>query len=132
MSLNRCGIELPQNTGDISCPSSVPVLRPKTIESQLNAAAAIFLKKELYIDQAKRLVVLPKVCEVYRGDFGSDALSCLRFCIGGLDEGTASTIRVMMIDESSLVIRYQHASEQYHMSLKLREENNDSQKSGGV
>jgi hypothetical protein len=42
--------------------------------------------------------------------------------MGGLDEGTASTIRVMMMDESNLVIRYQHTVEQYHISLKLREE----------
>jgi hypothetical protein len=98
------------------------VLRPKDVELQLNAAAAVFLKQELIIDTKRRLVILPKVCEIYRNDFGQDYLACLKFCMGGLDEGTASTIRVMMMDESNLVIRYQHTVEQYHISLKLREE----------
>ena len=66
-------------------------------------------------------MILPKVCEVYKPDFGPDSLSCLKFCMGGLDEGTASTIRVMMMDgESNLTIRYQHTAEQYHISLRLR------------
>ena len=110
-----------QNTGDIACPSTVPVLRATEVEHQLNSAAAIFLKHQLFIDTNKHLVVLPKVCEVYKNDFGADSLSCLRFCMGGLDESTASTIRVMMMDESSLAIRYQHTSEHYHTCLTLRE-----------
>jgi hypothetical protein len=87
---------------------------------QLNTAAKIFLRQELEIDIKRRLVVLPKICEIYKNDFGQDSLACLKFCMGGLDEGTASTIRVMMMDESNLVIRYQHTSESYHSALKLK------------
>jgi hypothetical protein len=110
------------NTGDTACLATVPVLRPSEVEKQLNAAAAHFLKKELYIDVARRTVVLPKVCEIYRTDFGDSSISCLRFCLGGLDEGLASGIRVMMMDEASLVIRYQHTAEQYLTYLRLRED----------
>ena len=99
----------------------MPVLRADEVEQQLNDAAAVFLKKQLHVDTSRRLVVLPKVCEVYKNDFGSDSLSCLKFCMGGLDEGTASTIRVMMMDESGLAIRYQHTAEQYHSHLTLRD-----------
>jgi hypothetical protein len=92
------------------------------VEHQLNAAAAIFLQQELIIETRKRVIILPKVCEIYKSDFGGDSLSCLKFCIGGLDEGTASTIRVMMMDISNLVIKYQHTADQYHTYLKFRED----------
>ena len=99
----------------------MPVLRAEEVEQQLNEAAAIFLKKQLYVDTARRAVVLPKVCEVYKNDFGPDSLSIIKFCLGGLDEGTASTIRLMMADESTMTIRYQHTAEQYHACLNLRD-----------
>ena len=110
------------NTGDVACPRSIPILQPRIVEDQLNEAAAIFLQKELMIDSKRGLVVLPKICEVYKNDFGGDAPSCLKFCMGGLDEGAASTIRVMTMDASSLAIRYSPLSEQYHTSLTLRAE----------
>lgn len=105
----------------MSCPSTVPVLRASELDAQLNKAAAVFLKQELEIDIKRRLVILPKICEIYKNDFGESSLAILKFCMGGLDEGTASTIRVMMMDENNLVIRYQHTSEAYHSALKMRE-----------
>jgi hypothetical protein len=110
------------NTGDVACPRDVPVLRPIIVEHQLNEAATIFLQQELEIDPKKSVIILPKICEIYKSDFGGDPLACLNFCMGGLDEGTASTIRVMMMDMSNLTIRYQHTSDQYHTSLRLRDE----------
>jgi hypothetical protein len=98
------------------------VLRPADVESQLNDACAIFLKKELVVDPKRRHVILPKIFEVYKGDFGDSSLGCLRFCLGGLDDATASTIRVMMMDESTLVTRYQHTAEMYLSALTLRDD----------
>ena len=121
LSTDRFSLHIVQNTGDIACPSSVPVLRAEEVEQQLNEAAACFLKKQLLVDTARRVVVLPKVCDVYKNDFGADSLSCLKFCMGGLDEGTANKIRVMITDESTLTIRYQHTAEQYHSCLNLRD-----------
>lgn len=110
-----------QNTGDTACPQTVPILRPSDLEDQLNVVAAAFLKKELVIDTRRRLVLLPKVCEIYKHDFGSDSLACLKFCMQQLDEGAVSTIRAI-IGESHLVIRYQHISESYHSLLKYRDD----------
>ena len=97
-------------------------MRAQDVEHQLNAACSVFLKQELEIDIKRRLVILPKICEVYKRDFGHDSMACLRFCMGGLDEGTASTIRVMMMDESSLVIRYRHSADSYHSCLRLQKD----------
>lgn len=100
----------------------MPVLRPADVETQLNDACAIFLKKELIVDRTRRHVILPKIFEVYKGDFGDSSLGCLRFCMGGLDDSTASTIRVMMMDEATLVTRYQHTAELYLSALSLRDD----------
>jgi Protein of unknown function, DUF547 len=113
------------NTGDLACPRDIPILRPNIIEDQLNEAASIFLRKELVIDPRKKIILLPKICEVYKHDFGNDGVSCLKFCIGGLEEVVASTIRVMMMDPSSLSIRYRPTADQYHTSLTLREDRID-------
>lgn len=110
------------NTGDVACPRHVPVLRPDKVEEQLNHAAELFLQGELTIDPKRRTVILPKICEVYKSDFGGDSTACLKFCMGGLDEGVASTIRLMSIDMGNITIRYKPTSEQYHASLKLKEE----------
>lgn len=110
------------NTGDVACPRDIPILRPRIVEQQLNVAASIFLRQELEIDPKRSFIILPKICEVFKYDFGGDPISCLKFCMGGLDEGTASTIRVMMMDMGNLMIRYQPSSDQYHTSLNLRDE----------
>jgi hypothetical protein len=89
------------------------------VDSQLSLAAGLFLKKELYIDVRSNAVILPKLCEVYKYDFGGDSTACLRFCLDEVDEDTAATIRAMM-DSSNVAIRYQHNSEHYHSCLQLR------------
>lgn len=113
------------NCGDVACPRTVPVLRSPILDDQLTEASAIFLQQQVEIDPKRSHIILPKVCEVYKNDFGGDSLSCLKFCIGGLDDSTAAKIRVMMMDQSSLVIRFRPASEQYHTSLMLREDISD-------
>ena len=109
-----------QNTGDIACPQTVPVLRSDDVENQLNTSAEVFLKQQLTFDSKKRVVVLPKVMEVFKADFGHDSAACLRFCLGGLDEATANSIRAMMKDDLS--IRYQHTADSYYSALKYRED----------
>ena len=99
----------------------MPVLRPDDVETQLNTSAEEFLKQQLTFDSKKRLIVLPKVCEVYKPDFGHDSTACVRFCLGGLDEATANTIRTMM-KKDDLSIRYQHTADSYHSALKYRED----------
>jgi hypothetical protein len=112
------------NTGDVACPQSVPVLRPQTVDEQLNAACAVFFaNKQLVVDSKRRTVTLPKVCEVFRYDFGpGDSLSTLKFCVGGMDEDTAIITRMLLVDEHNLTVKFQHTSDQYHASLRLRKD----------
>ncbi|KAL3932921.1 MAG: hypothetical protein SGARI_003833 [Bacillariaceae sp.] len=109
------------NTGDAACPASVPVMTPRLMEEQLNAVSAAFMdNNQLVIDTRRHTVTLPKVCEVYRNDFGHDSLSILRCCVSVMDEDSANFVRVLLMDEKSLVIKFQHTPDQYHSTLKLR------------
>lgn len=73
----------------------------------------------MQVDMKRSTVVLPKVCEVFRNDFGpGDSLSVLKFCVASMEAEAASKVRLMLIDEHKLVVKYQHTSEQYHASLK--------------
>ena len=102
------------NTGDTSCPISIPVLQTETLDDQLNTATTAFIQKEVDIDKAKGTVVLPKICDVYRYEFGNgDNSSCLNFCLKFLDEEDQRAVRELKEN-----IKFQPCSEQYHLYLK--------------
>jgi len=110
-----------QNTGDVSCPKEVPILRPETVDEQLSAAAVLFLETQLTVDVIRRCVLLPKICEVYRNDFENDANSCLYFCSRYLEQATVNALKRMLREETTLTIKYRNSADQYHTRLSLRE-----------
>ena len=107
-----------KNTSDSACPRSVPILKPRDLDQQLRTATAMFLKKELIAEARLNHILLPKVCEVYKYDFGNDASSCLEYCLGQVDEETASAILAVM-ESNQATLRYQHSSNLYHPCLQL-------------
>jgi len=52
------------NTGNLSHPPEVPVLKPDSLEEQLSVITRLYLNKHVKIDQSRRTVTLPKVCDV--------------------------------------------------------------------
>ena len=112
------------NTGDLSCPRGVPVLRSDRLEEQVADHAASFLRKNVSVDTTKKLILLPRVCEVYRNDFSSEtssgtAMSCLRFCLPYLDDPISTKIQEMLReeDEESVAIRFHQSADQYRSML---------------
>ena len=110
------------STADVACPASIPVLSHRYVEQQLNVACVDFLcNNQLVVDSKRRIVTLPKVCEIHRNDFGNgEFLSILKFCRDEMDNELGKTIRAVMEGEKNLTIKFQHTQEQYHSSLKLR------------
>lgn len=106
----------------------MPVLRPESLDDQLNIAAITFLDKQLEVDVVRRLVLLPKVCEIYKNDFENEAPGCLHYCSRFLDATTVNSLKKMLReDPSALSIKYQPSSEQYHTKLVLREEEDEEE-----
>uniref|UniRef100_A0A7S4EP11 DUF547 domain-containing protein n=1 Tax=Pseudo-nitzschia australis TaxID=44445 RepID=A0A7S4EP11_9STRA len=112
------------NTADVACPASVSVLSHRYIEQQLNAACVdFFANNQLVVDTKRRIVTVPKVCEIHRNDFGSgELLNILNICIDEMDNDLGNAIRAVVEKkgEKGLTIRFQHSQEQYHSSLKLK------------
>lgn len=112
------------NTGDVACPKAVHVLRPEDLEEQLNVAASEYIRRNVKIDESKRVILVPKVCEVFRHDFGFEgtntAIACLQYCIGFMEDSMASKVQDLLQDSPSASIKFQHASENYHTYLRLK------------
>ena len=111
------------NTGDTSFPRKIPVLSPNTLEKQLSEAASVFCSRNLTLDESKRTIYVPKVCEVFKGDFSPDSSSgsnqdCLKYCLGFIDDSLATSIQSMLQDTSPVYIKFQPSSEQYHSTLQ--------------
>lgn len=122
LGFTDCRVHFLLNTGDTACPASVPVLSPETVDQQLKESCAAFMdNNQLVVDTRRRTVTLPKVCEVYKHDFGGgDFLPILKFCVEGMDEDTRNFVRLLLTDEKNLIIKFQHTTDQYHSSLRLR------------
>jgi hypothetical protein len=71
-ALTRCDfrINFALTTGSVSAPPFVTVFRAGPgLEAQLDRASVRYLDYTLKLDSKKRMIVLPKVCDVYRRDF---------------------------------------------------------------
>jgi len=109
------------NQGDTSSLPTVPVLNPEVMEEQLNAATSAFLSRQVTVDVSKRVILVPKICDVYRKDFGEgDPYDCVSFCLQYLDEATQEKIIELFTDETNAPsIRYRSSSDHFQSNLQL-------------
>lgn len=83
------------NSGDTSKPSHVPIMTTHNFEDNLNHYSKIFLRQHLSVDLSKKVIMLPKICEIYRDDFGgSSPLSICHYCLKFLDKSTLLLIEM--------------------------------------
>ena len=114
------------NTGDASCPRDIHVLRPDHLEVQMILSAAEFLRHNVVLDESRRIIFIPKLCEVYRNDFAGDSVGalnvCLQYCLRYVPEPMRTKITNFLEEEPSVTIKYVSTADQYHASLRLAEE----------
>ena len=114
------------NSGDVSCPRTVMILHPDALDEQLTKAAQDFVNRNVTIDESKRIIYIPKVCEVYRSDFIPDSvervgapIACLRYCMGYMHDDLAAKVQDMWT-RGDVTVKYQSTAEQYHSSLRMK------------
>jgi hypothetical protein len=108
-----------QNHGTLANLAWVPVLSPDNLESELNNYCTAFLQKELNIDRRRKTVTLPKICEVFRSDYGNgDSLSCILFCSQFTDDESRDTLMDLIDEGKQLVTKYQHSCASFYFRLK--------------
>lgn len=106
-----------KNNGDMAYPSAVPVLQHQLMDDQIDAAASCFLTDQVKIDKRKKTVFLPKVCDIYRNDFGlGDGLVCLSQCLSYLDESDQEAIGELL-EEGVVQVKFQRNCEEFHPNL---------------
>lgn len=110
------------NTGDVSCPREVFVLRPWQLEAQMHLSAGEFLRRNLILD-GRKTIFIPKLCEVYRNDFAGDSAGaagvCLQYCLRYAPEPLRTKISNLLKEEPSIAIKYLSAADQFHAYLTL-------------
>jgi hypothetical protein len=72
------------NTGSRSYPNTIHLVTPTNLENQLNICTRSILEKYLKVDTYRNTVTLPKLCETYRDEFGSDVYDVLQKCLNHL------------------------------------------------
>jgi hypothetical protein len=119
------------NNGHASCPREVHVLRPYDLDAQTILAAAEFLRHNVMLDEFKRIILIPKLCEVYRNDFAGDTVGaqnvCLQYCLRYLPDPMRTKIKGLLEEEPSVTIKYLPTADQYHASLQLAEDDPGSE-----
>lgn len=106
------------NTADMSKPSHVPILTPDELDKQLSACSTFFLRKQVSVDLPSKTVTLPKVCEIYRNDFGDGDANCsVHYCLQYLDDITQHQL-LEWLKLGSPYIRYHHSCDRFHSRLR--------------
>ena len=96
---------------------SVPVLQAQTMDDQIDVACQNFLMNQIEIDEQKTTVVLPKVCDVYKNDFGNgDVIVCLSQCLRYLDDGDQLSIAALL-ENGVVSVKFRSPSYQFHTHL---------------
>ena len=87
------------------------------MDEQMDFACSCFLTEQIKIDQRKRTVFLPKVCEVYALDFGmGDGLVCVSQCLMYLDEQSQLAIAALL-ENGMITVRFNQCQQNFHPSL---------------
>lgn len=80
-------------------------------------SASHFLAENVTIDKKKRTVFLPKVCDVYRNDFGmGDGLICLSLCLVYMDEQDQLAIGALL-EEGVVSVKFQPSCQDFRPNL---------------
>lgn len=113
-----------QNIGDVSCHHSVPILVPDLLNHQLDVSTRIFVRSQVTVDADRRIIVLPKLCEVYtyRYDFGSSDRAIASFCIRHLANPERAVVQTLLSssdEREDLTIKFLHTATQYRVALRL-------------
>mmetsp|Transcript_1402 Transcript_1402/g.2909 ORF Transcript_1402/g.2909 Transcript_1402/m.2909 type:complete len:1285 (-) Transcript_1402:132-3986(-) len=106
------------NHGFAINPSTVPVLISSSLDAQLNHASAIFLD-QVSVDYKKRTIYLPKICDIYRNDFGDgDLLTLAKYCLSFVRVNWEAVNELLLNEEAKPIVKFLPLSLDYHSHLQ--------------
>lgn len=90
--------------------SAILILSSETLEEQLLSASRNYLSRHMSVDFDKRVIILPKLCSIFRNDFGTDHRSCVTSLLPHLDPVTQIKVSTLLEDGYTTVIKYESGS----------------------
>lgn len=105
------------NQGFALNPPTVPILSPTSLDAQLHHVSAEFLT-QVCVDYKKRIIYLPKICDVYRNDFGEgDNLTLAKYCLSFVRVNWEAVNELLLSDEKP-TIKFLPLSMDFHSHLQ--------------
>jgi hypothetical protein len=86
---------------------AIPTLDSDTLEEVLIEQSQKYLAKHFMVDSEKRIISLPKMCSIFRNDFGSDQRSCVMKLLEFMEPELQTQISNMLEDGNCTVIKYE-------------------------
>ena len=84
------------NHGSLSFPSKLFIMKPHCYEKICLEACQLYLSDAIHVDVRRWSVLVPRICDIYRGDFGEDNVSILQYCKKLVDYTTQKEIQDVM------------------------------------
>ena len=68
------------NHGSLSYPSKLFIMKPHSFEKTCMEACSLYLSDAIRVDLRRWSLVVPRVCDIYRSDFGEGNVSIVEAC----------------------------------------------------
>ncbi|EKU23030.1 hypothetical protein NGA_2027300, partial [Nannochloropsis gaditana CCMP526] len=110
--------------GSLSAPPFVTVFQAGHLNEQLNRASVRFIDHTVRMDGKKRLLVLPKVCDIYRADFSAakTGRETMKVCLRFLERAKWERISWLMAGAKAPSVKYSSMRAKCHETLCLIED----------
>lgn len=107
------------NYCSISTPNIIRILKPDNLFIHLNEASVGLFHHSLTVDMKKRIVILPKLCEIFRNDFGNNSQEVLRYILRYLEREDWEKVSLLLNGPKPPTIKFHEMECRSHDSLEL-------------
>jgi hypothetical protein len=87
--------------------SKIPIFYSDTLDEVLSELSRKYVSKHFMVDTDKRMIILPKICSVYRNDFGSDQRSCALWLIKYMEPEMQLQISDLLENSAYTIMKYE-------------------------
>ena len=112
-------VRLSLNSSSISNPSTIHLFQPDSLQATLESASVGLINSTIRIDLKKRTVFLPKVCDMYRNDFGGSSQEVLNTIMQYVDGDNKDKLTFLLSGTRPPIVKYHEMKCQSHDSLQL-------------
>jgi hypothetical protein len=107
------------NCGSTSNPAKIYLLRPDNLYMRLNDSSVDLFNRSLQVDMKRNVVILPKVCDLYKEDFGNDTHEVLRHILRYLGREQWENVSLLLTSPKLPTVKFHDYKFVSHEHLEL-------------